>query len=406
MTAPPLGLAMHVRKALPVLLCSLVSVSDGQGCLLSPHRSFYPDFLSKCPSSYQGIPTDELSRKSLQQLKDMAGGQADAPQGLGELPCGGVPADGAVAQKVRPGGSYPVKWTHDSPTVSECKVTLMCPRKRADTVLWTGSCGSQAGETEIKVKLPRDLQKCEIGECFLQWRMDTSQKATYCGCMDISVDNDTPVDEASAADSGAPSCTTEASSPAPTPTPTPDTDTASPPDTGSSPMEQPAAPLPPQASTMTETTTVTSTTVSITTTTETLPPQTVTETQTMPVTETQTVSVTETQVTTVTQTETMPQPLTLVSTQLVPTTITQTVTTTETLSNGNKDFDTPTASAAPTLGYGQTVPARDMALTSADIEYATSTTCPTAAAATFAPPPPMPTPAYSVDSTALVALHY
>lgn len=188
-----------------------LSVCEGRAFLLGIHRRVYPDFLGRCPETFRSVPYDELSRRSIEELREMKA-NLEAPEGLGELPCGGFPTDENNVKCVAPGEEVPVSWRVETACNSKCKVTLMCPEKQITKVVWSGTCGAQPGDVEIRAKIPAESSSCESGKCFLQWKMESDKQKTYFGCIDLKIEQHQPADsetkcETPPKDTTSPSCT-------------------------------------------------------------------------------------------------------------------------------------------------------------------------------------------------------
>lgn len=370
---------MKFSQHLGVVLCTWLGVCEAKAFLYGPHRAITPDFISRCPESYRIIPHDELEQKSVEELQAMKANY-DAPEGLGELPCGGVPVDEGNVREVAPGDSVPVSWRVVEACSSKCMVTLMCPSKAISKVVWTGECGSKLGAVDIQATVPSDASECKVGECFLQWKMITSAQKTYFGCVDIKIGIKRPVEESTSCSSSidvmptttclsseetatpcdhvASTCDHTATSeetmtcetfdvptetsgvPTETsdvPTETPDVST----ETSNVPTEIPETPT----ITITETVTMTETnTIAVTETntiavTETLQPSIETSTVTSTVTETFTETMTETMAATITETQPAVNTDTLTVTETDTMTVTETQVTTVMVDNGSRKED-------------------------------------------------------------------
>lgn len=369
---------MKFSQHLGVVLCTWLGVCGAKAFLYGPHRAITPEFISRCPESYRAIPYDELEQKSVEELREIKANY-DAPEGLGELPCGGVPVDEGNVREVAPGDLVPISWRVVEACSSKCMVTLMCPSKAISKVVWTGECGSKLGAVDIQATVPSDASECKVGECFLQWKMITSTQKTYFGCVDIKIGAKRSVEEstscspssdvmptttclsseetATPCDHTASTCdhtaTSEGAMSCETfdvPTGTSDvlTETSDiPTETSDVLTETPdvSTEMPnvsteiPEASTITITETVTMTETNTIAVTETLQPSTETSTVTSTVTETFTETSTETTTATITETQPAVNTDTLTVTETDTMTVTETQVTTVMVDNGSRKED-------------------------------------------------------------------
>lgn len=172
---------MRVSTLIVAAVGLFMTKVQGDGYLISPTpRRISPKVLGELKVN---LSVDVLKRLSVQSLHVLGTSERYQSQ-LGTLPCGGIPPDATNVHQVSAGGSIVFEWNTEERNPAVCSISLMCMDQTA-IQLWSGVCG-EPGNSQKKVSMPKDLRRIDsLGDCWLQWMMETSIKSTYVNCVDI-----------------------------------------------------------------------------------------------------------------------------------------------------------------------------------------------------------------------------
>lgn len=201
---------MMINTSFIVTILACLAYVDSTGMLVDPPpRPITDDFRNKLPPTIRGLPerdlqklpndyvTKKYGKDTAQKFKDFTG------------PCGGIPSQPGRSTRVQPG--RPAKFSFDVDNGSSdarCKLTLSCPNKSLERILWSGDC-RDAKTYSQDVMIPRDVGPCNEGECYVQWSMETKSDK-FCNCADVVVE--TPPSSTSSAQPSSSSITSSLSS--------------------------------------------------------------------------------------------------------------------------------------------------------------------------------------------------
>lgn len=173
------------------LLVSLVSVFIslvlGLGYLVDPKPRRIPlEIIEKLPPNLRHLSFKELQSLPIGYLKKKFGDSIanDCPL-TNLLPCNGIPIDATMAQSVKANSPFHLSWQVQRRVEATCRVTLICANRKVNKILMEGPCGHQLGLQNANVMMPLEVSDCQLGECVLQWSMETRSRALYVGCIDI-----------------------------------------------------------------------------------------------------------------------------------------------------------------------------------------------------------------------------
>jgi hypothetical protein len=186
----PIAQQMQFPSLVALFLATSLSSVHGHGVLVDPApRPITSDYRRNLPPTLKDLPDRDLHRLPNDFVRKRYGNDSAKKFRDVSGPCNGVPPAPDRSLRATRGGR-PVKFSWDvanADASNQCKLSLICPSRSADRILWSGNC-RDARQYSQEVQIPPDVSNSGPGECFIQWSLDTKTDR-FCNCVDIIIDS-------------------------------------------------------------------------------------------------------------------------------------------------------------------------------------------------------------------------